>query len=294
METKQASIDVYQIVTNRIIELLEQDIIPWRKPWISGGFPQNLISKNKYRGINLLLLNALGYAQNYFLTYNQITQLGGRIKTDEKAHFVVFWKWLDKKGEQEESETNKVAKIPMLRYYKVYNIEQIEGIPEEYIPKATTIVIDTDEKCEEVIANFPNSPYIVYKGDEAFYLPSEDMVSIPEMQYFTSQEGYYNTLFHELVHSTGHATRLNRVGVTQGNKFGSKEYSFEELIAEIGSCFLCSQVGIEKPPIENTASYIKHWLEVLKNDKKFIIQASVQAQKAVDHILNVSDVPVNA
>ena len=111
MESKATSIDVYQIVTNRIIELLEQDIIPWRKPWISGGCPQNLISKKKYRGINVLLLSSLNYAQNYFLTFNQVVQLGGSVKQNEKAHFVVFWKWLDKKADEGQGESEIIAEV---------------------------------------------------------------------------------------------------------------------------------------------------------------------------------------
>ena len=134
METK-ATKDVYQIVTNRIIELLEQKIVPWRKPWIESGLPQNLITKKSYRGINVLLLNSLSYPQNYFVTYNQIHNLDAHVKAGEKPHFVVFWKWLDKQGEEPE-EGKKLTQIPMLRYYQVFNITQVEGIPTDYLPSS--------------------------------------------------------------------------------------------------------------------------------------------------------------
>ena len=134
MEAK-ATKDVYQIVTNRIIELLEQDIIPWRKPWIESGFPQNLITKKPYRGINVMLLNTLPYPHSYYLTYNQIHKLGANVKEGERPYFVVFWKWLEKQGEII-VEGKKPTQIPMLRYYQVFNITQVEGIPTDYLPSS--------------------------------------------------------------------------------------------------------------------------------------------------------------
>lgn len=287
METKTK--DVYQIVTNRIIQLLEQKIVPWRQPWIASGLPQNLITKKHYRGINVLLLNSLNYSQNYFVTYNQIHQLGAKVKEGEKPHFVVFWKWLDKNGEERE-EGKKPSQIPMLRYYQVLNIAQVEGIQEDRLPQKEQFnPVEIDHSCEEIIANIPMCPPIEFKGSEAYYLPLEDKIVMPSREFFKSKEGYYQTLFHELVHSTGHASRLNRSGITEKAKFGSKEYSKEELIGEIGASFMCHHAGFDKPEIENSASYIQSWLKVLQNDKKFIISASVQAQKAADYLMGIAE-----
>ena len=170
MEAK-ATKDVYQIVTNRIIELLEQNIIPWRKPWIENGSPQNLISQKHYRGINVLLLNSLPYPHSYYLTYNQIYNLGATVKQGEKPYFVVFWKWVNKQGETLEAD-KKPTQVPMLRYYQVFNIAQVEGIPEDYLPNLEKRPpLEIDQSCEQIIANIPMCPDIIFEGNEAYYMP---------------------------------------------------------------------------------------------------------------------------
>lgn len=282
--------DVYEIITSRIIEQLEQGKVPWKQTWTEGGLPQNLFSKNYYRGINMWLLMSLGYSNNYFLTYKQMKALGGSLKKGEKPCLVVFWKWLKPKEEGKEESVNSAPKgKPILRYYTVFNIEQCEGISEDKIPVREVFQRNNTpiELCEQVVNDMPNRPVIKHKENRAFYSPFFDYVNMPKLKTFDSSESYYDTLFHELVHSTGHITRLNRKELTDMQSQGGDVYSLEELIAEIGACYLASHTGILNNGFENNVAYIQAWLDKLKNDKKFIIYASAKAQKSVDYILNV-------
>ena len=285
--------DVYEIITSRIIEQLEQGKVPWKQTWTEGGLPQNLFSKNYYRGINMWLLMSLGYSNNYFLTYKQMKALGGSLKKGEKPCPVVFWKWLKPKeeGKEEASNIDKTASKgkPILRYYTVFNIEQCEGISEDKIPVREVFERNNTpiELCEQVVNDMPNRPVIKHKENRAFYAPFFDYINMPKLKSFDSSESYYDTLFHELVHSTGHITRLLRKEVTDMQSQGGDAYSLEELIAEIGACYLASHTGIHNNGFDNCVAYIQAWLDKLRNDKKFIIYASAKAQKAVDYILNV-------
>ena len=278
----EQSIDVYSLVTNRIIELLEAGTIPWQKPWNTSGIPRNLLSKRPYRGINLLLLNALDYDQNLFLTWKQIKTIGGSVIKGEKGHVVIFTKMM----ETEERGQNGQPKLkPFLRYYKVFNIQQCKDIP--------SAMVATDSELPQpilaydlVVENMPNRPEVVVKEKQAYYDPEGDFINMPKIKSFKSIELYYGVLFHELIHSTGHQSRLNRKEVTGKIVFGNESYSLEELTAEMGACFLKSHCGIGIDDLSNNAAYIQNWLEQLRNDKRFIIHASARAQKAVEYILN--------
>lgn len=288
METQtKRTTDVYTLVTNRIIKQLEEGNIPWRKPWGMAGSPQNLISKKFYRGINILLLSALGYQHNYFLSKKQVGELGAEVKEGEKPHMVVLWNWGEETIGSTEENTEK-KKYPILRYYMVYNVAQCTGIPPERIPEPR-VIPNPIEAMEEVINSMPSLPPIVHIHDEAFYNFAKDIINIPEMSKFEDSESYYSVLIHELVHSTGHETRLKRKGIIEKPAFGSPAYALEELIAEIGSCFLKVHTGIEKENVSrNSAGYIQGWLSLLRTDRKAVIYASSFAQKAVDYILNVN------
>lgn len=278
--------DVYAIITEKIIEQLNEGTVPWRKPWIDAGIPTNLISKRPYRGINIMLLSLFGYEQNYFLTSKQLKEVGGSIKPDEKPHLVVFWNFPDQEDEDEEDNedgNSKRKKKPTLRYYTVFNVAQCEGIPSQYIPKFDREV-KPNMACKVVVNNMTNCPRIQHKEQQAYYNPLKDFVNMPKQSSFKTDDAYYATLFHELVHSTGHPTRCNRKDLIQMSEFGIAQYSHEELVAEIGSCFLQSHVGIADE-FEQSAAYINGWLEVLKSDRRFIFSASTAAQKAVDYIL---------
>lgn len=274
--------DIYQIVTNHIIEKLEKKIVPWEQPWTDAGLPKNLVSKKPYKGINVWLLNSLNYSQNYFLTFNQIKELGGSVKKGEKSQLVVFWKWLEKEDEK----AKEVKKTPLLKYYTVFNIDQCTGIPKEKLPVKEERKNNPIEACEKIINEMPKKPIIKHDEQRAFYHKGEDYVNMPKLDSFVSIERYYGTLFHELVHATGHVERLNRKELLEQKGPQTRDYAIEELTAEMGASYLKSYTGIPHQNFEDNIAYIQHWLEKLKKDKKFIVHASGQAQKAVDYILN--------
>jgi antirestriction protein ArdC len=273
---------VYEIITNKIIEKLEQGVIPWQKPWRGTGLPKNFITKKLYRGINIFLLHMQGYGSPYWLTFKQVKELKGCVRQGEKGTLIVYWNWHKVVIQQMEEEIEKLA--PFLRYYKVFNVEQCEGL-KIAIPENKNNFNPIAE-CEKVVRQMPNPPIIKQGKREAYYLPTEDIINIPRPALFKNEQEYYCALYHEIIHSTGHQKRLNRKGAAELNGFGSKEYSKEELIAEIGASYLCAYTGIENKTIDSSAAYIKGWLEKLDNDKRLIIIAAAKAQRAVDYVLN--------
>ena len=265
--------NVYEIVTNQIIKRLEEGVIPWRRPFQSH-IPVNWQTQRAYRGINTILLPAGEYA-----TFNQIKKAGGRIKKGEKSHIAIFWKLLEK-----ENEDGEIVKIPIARYYRVFEINtQVIGL--ESRRKIVEYEHDPIEEAEKIKDNYIDAPSFTFEPTGAWYRPSEDRVNVPPMKEFKNVNEFYSVLFHEMIHSTGHKSRLNREGVTGEIRFGSKTYSEEELIAEIGASILCSHTGIIHETIDNSAAYIKHWLGVLREDNRFIFKVAQKAQKAVDYIL---------
>jgi antirestriction protein ArdC len=282
--------DVYQIITDRIVAILEKGTAPWRKPWAGNGSdPTNLVSKRGYSGINYFMLSASEYTSPHWLTYKQAKDLGGHVRKGEKGTPVIFWKLLDREENGEPVEGAK--KIPFLRYYTVFNLEQCEGveIPASLEPK--TYAHDPIEAAEAVQLAMPNRPVVnIVQSGRAFYSPSKDSVTVPELSQYAKPEEYYSTLFHELTHSTGHESRLNREGITERHHFGSATYSREELVAEMGAAFLCGHCGIENATLENSAAYLQGWIKALNGDKKLAVVAAAQAQKAANYILNIKHV----
>ena len=273
---------VYEQVTERIAALLEKGTVPWRKPWkAQSGLPRNLVSKKAYRGINVLLLHAMSYESPFWLTFRQAQELGGSVRKGEKACPVVFWK----QHEVEDKETGETQKIPMMRFYYVFNVSQCDGL--KNIPAPVETPFSAPTKPEEIVAFMPKRPEIKHGMRKAFYSPREDIIAMPDRERFDDEAGYYATLYHEMTHSTGHRSRLNRPTLTESEGFGSNPYCKEELIAEMGAAFLCGQAGIAERTEENSAAYIQNWLEALKNDKSLIVQAAGQAQKAADFILGI-------
>lgn len=276
--------NIYDMINTRILALLEQGTVPWKRSWsVHSSMPRSLNTKKEYRGINIFLLASLQYRQPWFLTYNQIKERGGYVKQGEKACPIVFYKWIDKKDQEAEGPD----KIPILRYYNVFNVEQTEGItyPEIEVPTNSFSPI---QQAEQIIATMPNKPLIQHTGNRAYYNPRSDTVTLPPKEAFESPEEFYATCFHELSHSTMHEDRLNRKASIQVHKWGDSDYSKEELVAEMGSAFLCGHSGIEHKTLDNSAAYIAGWLKALKNDKTLLVHAAAQAQKASDYILNVS------
>jgi antirestriction protein ArdC len=277
-------LDVYEMVNNRIIDLLTAGTVPWQKPWTEAGVPMNLVSKRPYRGINLWLLLSLNYERNLFLTWDQLKKVGGSVNKDEHGHIVVFWKNVKKQPEGADGNGNPKT-VPMLRYYKVFNISQCRDVPLDLVPELVKDEVSPIDECEAVIANMPNCPMIKHKEQKAFYHIVEDYINMPKKKSFKTIEAYYSTFFHELVHSTGAEKRLGRKTITEMAEFGSEPYSIEELIAELGAAYLCSFTGILDKELQNSVAYINGWLEKLRGDKRFIVSASGQAQRAVDLIL---------
>jgi antirestriction protein ArdC len=279
--------DLYTEVTNQIVAMLDQGVVPWRSPILgrgSAGHPKNMESTKPYRGVNVFLLAfsafAKGYGSSFWLTFNQAKAKGGTVKKGEKSSMVVFWKQLD----VADKDTGDARKIPLLRYYNVFNVEQCDGITAPDVVPFVPIDFKPIDAAETLAKGYAAGPAIEQGGSQAFYRPGTDTVKMPEATRFASSEEYYSTLFHELAHSTGHSTRLDRGLDSNPKPFGSPDYGKEELIAEMAAAFLCGEVGIKPAVIENQAAYIGGWLKQLKNDKKLVIAAAGAAQKAADWI----------
>ncbi len=284
--------DIYAIVTEKIVNLLEQGVVPWRRPWTSAGLPRNLVSKKPYRGANFFLLSASKYISPFWLTMRQSNELGGHIRKGEESTAVVFWKIEDAKRSTEDLDTEetdeKTRRRFLLRFYRVFNLEQCE-LPQAVIgklPKIETHQHDPIEAVEKIIAGMPNAPEIVRAGSKAFYSPITDRVTLPPRELFISADEEACTAAHELSHSTGHEKRLGREGITELAPFGSPVYSREELVAELSAAYLCAEAGISNAVIRNQAAYVAGWLNKLRDDRKLLIHAAAQAQKAADFILN--------
>jgi len=278
-----SKINAFDVVNNYIIEKLESGVIPWKRPWAckNGDFNTfyNFISRKPYRGINPFVLSTAmyDYSTPYFLTYNQCKKLGGQVIKGSKGFPVVYFNWIIQKNENGEDTKQK---FPMLKYFNVFNVEQCENLDLSKIQEVADeeeIELGNIEECELIIENYENGPRITSGGNEAYYQNGSDTVNLPRKENFKTEEGYYCTMFHELVHSTGNHKRLDRVF---GKNFGDTKYSKEELVAEMGSCFLSSVAGITEMVIDNQASYINNWLKALNNDKKLLVSASGMATKS--------------
>lgn len=283
--------NVYQLVTDRIMEALEAGVIPWRKTWKGGVHAMNWMTKRAYTGINALLTNLSPYEYPYFLTFKQANALGGKVKKGAKSIPVVFWKKIlkDQDGnivaDSEAGNRNDLKEKYVLRYYRVFNIADVEDV-DFVLPELPVSEAKPSKVCEELVATMPNPPIIKVGNHEPCYMPAQDSVFMPSLARFGEAEMYYSTLFHELIHATGHASRLNREAVVNTAKFGTITYSKEELTAEIGAAFLCRITGIELPEtFENATAYIQSWLAKLEADKRFIFKAAAEAQKATKYIL---------
>lgn len=263
---------VYEMVTDRIIEQLENNIIPWQKTWTgirSGAF--NRIIKKPYSLLNQMLLKFDGE----YASYKQWQDLGGHVRKGAKSEIVVFWKIQPIEEEQEDG-TKEIKQIPFLRYYNVFHISQVDGV--EPLPKEELNDIKPIEKADQILKDYWARENIIVKhkaGDDAYYSPGRDLIRLPLFEQFINANEYYSTAFHESIHSTMKESRCNRVEERKGKlvAFGSDDYSKEELCAEIGSANLMNIIGIE------------NWLSVLKNDTRFIVSASSKAEKAVKYIL---------
>lgn len=282
-KTSEEKISVADKVTNKIIEKLEQGIIPWKKPW-AGNSARNWVTQKPYRGINKLLLD-----DGEYLSFKQCIDAGGKIKKGAKSTIVVYYKLTtyDNKTTDEDNETVSSKTIPFMRFSNVFHISDCEGI--ESKAKQSDISLNNPiEDAQNLFQNYLKQSNCNFEindgGDRAFYSPSCDKIVMPSLKQFNCSEEYYSTLFHESVHSTGHSSRLKRI--TKCASFASQIYSLEELVAEVGSAILCEKVNIDiSKTFDNSVAYIQSWLKVLKNDKNLIISAASKAEKAVELIL---------
>jgi antirestriction protein ArdC len=276
----------YEIITEKILEKLEQGLIPWQQPF-KNGKPKNFISKKAYSGINFFMLSMQYSNCPYFATFKQIQDIGGKIKKGAKGTPIIFWKKLDNENSVGEDSKN----IFVLKQYTVFNLEQTENVEFE---------IDTNEpnfnpieNCENIYKNMPNAPKLKHEKNQPFYSPSDDFVNMSKPENFLSNDKYYATLFHELIHSTGHISRLNRENLVKKNRFGSRAYGLEELTAEMGAAFLCAETGISSENIDNSIAYIQSWIQTIKEKPSILFQSASEAQKASDFILNKKEVKTN-
>ena len=273
--------NVYQMVTDRIIKQLEQGIIPWNKPWtgVAGG-AFNRVSKRPYSIVNQLLLRHDGE----YASYKQWQDMGGQVRKGEKSEFVVFWKINQYRDTNEDGE-EVVRTVPVLRYYNVFHISQVDGV--EPLEKPELLETQPIEKAQAVLMDYISREGITLEqeaSDKAYYSPMRDLIHLPLIEQFPDSEEFYSVAFHEATHSTMKESRCNRPQSMAA--FGSQSYSKEELVAEIGSATLLNIIGIETTgTFKNNAAYIQNWLQVLRNDSRFVVSASAKAEKAVRYIL---------
>lgn len=284
MSTHQKT-DPYKVVTQRITAALKEGIVPWHQPWRSTGGPLSLSTKQPYRGINVWTLTATsmlyGYESPWWVTFKGAKDRGGSVRKGEKGTPVVFWKFVERPSKDDPTE---ITRIPFLRYFTVFNTEQVDDLE---VPEIEQLA-DHEEiaDAQEIIDNYiaDAGPKYGHGGDRAFYRPSTDKVTMPKLAQFESADAYYSVAFHELGHSTGHKSRLDRKGITEIKPFGTEDYSREELVAEMTSAFVGSEAGIDVYYPQH-AAYLASWMRNLGDDPKLVVHAAGAAQKAADLIL---------
>lgn len=278
--------DIYQTVTDQIIQALEAGTPPWLPSWQGGEFslPENFASGHRYRGINILLLHLAAMNRSYnvsrWLTFKQALELGGHVRKGESGTQIVFFKQLEI-AEQVDAGDPQRRIIPLLRSFTVFNIAQVDGLPESSIPALPMHEWDSLAAAEMLLAD--SGARIQHGGNRAYYRPSDDIIQLPPREWFPTAADYYATALHELTHWTGAPSRCNR---PLGRRHGIDAYAYEELVAEMGAAFACAHCHL--PARMEHASYIDSWLQALRNDKRLILSAASKAQAAADYLLELS------
>jgi antirestriction protein ArdC len=278
--------DIYQAITSRFVEQLKRGTVPWQKPWFG---VQNIVSRKPYRGINALLLGSTDDQSPFWITFKQALDLGGHVRKGQRSTPVIYYKILEKRddaGNLKVRDDGRPERVPFVRWANVFNLDQTEGIepPVIAVQEGPTLPL---ERAAAIVENAKLCP-IHHAGFAACYSPTDDVIRIPALSTFHSNEDYYHTLYHELTHASGHSSRLARKGVTQQSRFGSEPYSKEELVAELGAAFLSNHAGIlESVRFENSAAYLGSWINKLENDPRLIVATASQAQKASDFVLGL-------
>lgn len=283
--------DLYQTITNHIVGAIEHGAEKYEMPWHRGGItqarPANALTGRRYQGINVLSLwvsaQRNGFSSGFWGTYKQWNALGAQVRKGEKSSLVVFYKQIERERENQDTGEQETKTYLYARSFSVFNADQADGWkPSEGRKKSQ---IDTRTRAQLFIGN--TGARIEHGGDQAYYRPKDDYIQMPELCRFTGTktstptEGYYGTLLHELTHWTGHKHRLARDFT---GRFGEESYAMEELVAEIGSAFLCADLGVTNTPREDHAAYVAQWLSVLQRDKKAIFSAASKAQQAAEYL----------
>jgi antirestriction protein ArdC len=274
--------NIYADVTNKIVAELESGAAPWVKAWKSTGADHNAFSLRPYRGINRMLLAMAGvqFSSNKWATFKQWSEAGGSVKKGSKGTHIVFFKPVENRVINDKGD-EEISKYAMLRTFVVFNADQVDGI--QFDKPAATTEQSRNEVCESTISK--TGAVIKHGGDAACYVPSADIIRMPNLADFESAAHYYATAFHELTHWTGAKSRLDR---DLSGRFGNPDYAFEELVAELGAAFLCADHGIEGDL--RHAGYIQSWIKCLKENEKAIFKAAALAEKAADFIQQESEV----
>jgi antirestriction protein ArdC len=290
------TIDIAQIITDRIISELEKGATPWVKPWKrlrstpGHGMPFNPVSGTLYRGVNHFWLSMAqgSYQTPYWLTFKQAQGLGASVKAGAKGTPVVYWS-INKKESKDSTGETVTSAYAFIKHYYVFNADQIDDLVIPAIPEPPKPDFDADAGVMDIVDKLGLENGLTHGGDSAFYSPTRDFISMPAMAAFNSANGYHSTLLHESVHATGHKSRLDR-DFSKAKRFGDESYAFEELVAELGSAMLCAHCGIDGEMQANHVAYIANWLKVLRNDKKAILTASAKAQQALDFLTKAKQV----
>lgn len=279
---------ICEMVAQRVLEEMEKGVAPWNQPWFGSDLFVSHVNGKHYSLLNCILLEKPGE----YATFKQVSAEGGKVKKGAKAKFVVFWKPIEKIEEGDDGEEKKTVHF-VLRYFKVFNLDDCEGIEKKYVKDNKSFAHDPVGEAEAVVNGYcAANPTLKIERDEksnrAFYRPSEDYIQVPTLEQFELAEEFYSTLFHEMTHSTGHWSRLGRFK-EDGHvaAFGGEDYGKEELIAELGAAALCGKCGIEsRDSFRNSAAYLKGWTEAIKGNPELIVAAAGKADKAVEFILN--------
>jgi antirestriction protein ArdC len=283
----QTTNDIYSTITNRIIADLEKGQLTWRQPWMTGHDVMRPLRWNDqpYTSVNTILLwdAALnkGFESSHWMTFKQALALKGSVRKGEKATQIVYADKFLKEEIDAQGETQSRT-IPFLKSYHVFNANQIDGLSDGFYKKPNRSIINLETRDERLENYFAETKIAIQKGTKACYNLSRDVVEIPAFENFYDAPSYYATLAHEIVHATKHPTRLDREFGRL--KWGDEGYAKEELVAELGSCFLAADLGFEPEFRQDHSAYIQNWLQVLQNDKRFIFSAASYAQKAVEYL----------
>jgi len=285
--SKQGQDTIKQMITDLVVAELDAGQVPWDRGWVNGQLPTSMSTGKPYRGINVFLLNMRGMPSPYWGTFKAITDAGGQVRKGEHGTTVVFWKRVVK---EDDTAPDGKRSFFLLRYYRVFNASQADGLPDKFFPKPPKMS-DTERnaRAETILADYfenggPQVQHLSNLNSPA-YIPALDVIQFPHDGQFTSATNMYRTKFHETVHSTGAASRLNRKGIAEYDYHGSDQYGDEELVAAMGQSMLLALCGLD-PQVRNTTAYIKSWKKAIQSNPDMVIAAAGAAQKAMDFILD--------